>query len=201
MPYETSALSKITGSGTPVAGYSTAKPQLLDDAARAKLGLPSVAETTAPKQKETLDGTPNGLGKDDFLKLLLAQMTNQDPLKPMADTEFISQLAQFNALEQQQQSNKSLSDMLIGQSLAQATALMGKQVEATGGVSGQVTAVTLVDGQPKLTVGSTQIGLSDVQKVLAAADAAAAAEDGTDAVAEDSAAADSTESTATTAAP
>jgi hypothetical protein len=90
--------------------------------------------------------------------------------------------------------------MLIGQSLAQATALMGKQVEATGGVSGQVTAVTLVDGQPKLTVGETQIGLSDIQKVLAAAQAAAA-DDGTDATAEDSATTDSPASTAATPAP
>jgi len=144
---------------------TTTPTTLIDDATRAALGLPAV---TAPV-KQSLDGTANGLGKDDFLKLLLAQLSNQDPLKPLEDKEFIAQLAQFNTLEQMQQANKHLVDMLTTQSLSQASALFGKQIKTAAGISGEVTAITMVDGQPKLTVGEDQVALSDVVTVLPAA--------------------------------
>lgn len=60
----------------------------------------TTAATTAKKANE--------LGKDDFLKLLITQLSNQDPMKPMDDTQFISQLAQFSSLEQMQQVNTGL---------------------------------------------------------------------------------------------
>ncbi len=170
MPFDPSSIATLSRLSGPRAGFSAPAPKLLDDADRQRLGLPPASTVNQPAKKETLDGTPNGLGKDDFLKLLLAQLANQDPLHPMDDTQFIAQLAQFNALEQQQETNKHLVDLITAQSLAQATALLGRQIEAKDAkgkaVSGEVSAVTLVDGQPKLTVGSTQVALSDVTKVL-----------------------------------
>jgi|GEM_PF-310037 len=170
MPFDPSSITTLSGLSGPRAGFSAPAPKLLDDADRQRLGLPPAGTVNQPAKKETLDGTPNGLGKDDFLKLLLAQLANQDPLHPMDDTQFISQLAQFNALEQQQQTNKHLVDLITTQSLAQAAALMGRQIEAKdakgNAVSGEVSAITLVDGQPKLTVGSAQVALSDITKVL-----------------------------------
>ena len=53
-------------------------------------GTQSTTEQTGPRQ----------LGQDDFLKLLITQLQNQDPLKPTDNTEFVSQLAQFSQLEQ-----------------------------------------------------------------------------------------------------
>ncbi|HEU5406569.1 MAG TPA: flagellar hook capping FlgD N-terminal domain-containing protein, partial [Nitrospira sp.] len=53
-------------------------------------GTQSIPEKTGPQQ----------LGQDDFLKLLITQLKNQDPLKPTDNTEFVSQLAQFSQLEQ-----------------------------------------------------------------------------------------------------
>jgi flagellar basal-body rod modification protein FlgD len=68
-----------------------------------------------------------GLGKDDFFKLFLAQLKNQDPTKPMDDKEFLAQLAQFTMIDTLEQVKSSLG----GTQLAQASALIGDQVIGT----------------------------------------------------------------------
>jgi flagellar basal-body rod modification protein FlgD len=65
-----------------------------------------------------------GLGKDDFFKLFLAQLKNQDPTQPMDDKEFLAQLAQFTMIDTLEQVKTSLA----GTQLAQASALIGDQV-------------------------------------------------------------------------
>lgn len=80
----------------------------------------------------------NQLGKDDFLRLLVTQLQNQDPLNPLQGTEFVSQLAQFSSLEQLTNINGALEQNLqasqamtqsIGNSLA--ATLVGKEVRAS----------------------------------------------------------------------
>lgn len=79
----------------------------------------------------------NVLGKDDFLKLLITKLTNQDPLNPMDDESFIAELAQFSSLEQMSNINESLSsalqwDYLQMQTInnTMATSLIGRSVTA-----------------------------------------------------------------------
>ncbi len=79
----------------------------------------------------------NVMGKDDFLKLLITQLKNQDPLSPMKDQEFAAQLAQFSSLEQLQNIRSALEqnlqvNMMLAQSVnnSLATTLIGKQVVA-----------------------------------------------------------------------
>jgi flagellar basal-body rod modification protein FlgD len=79
--------------------------------------------------------TDNGLGEDAFLKILMAQIQNQDPLQPMDDTTFVTQLAQFSALEQQVSTNQFLQTQTTQQQQqlnTQDTALVGQVVTVSG---------------------------------------------------------------------
>ncbi|MEJ2610282.1 MAG: flagellar hook capping FlgD N-terminal domain-containing protein [Candidatus Thiodiazotropha sp.] len=96
-----------------------------------------------------------GLGQEDFLKILLAQLSYQDPLKPMDNQEFMAQFAQFSSLDQTRQSNESLDSLLLMQAANQAVGLLGKEVEVgteTGSVVGEVTSVAFNQGSPVFTV-------------------------------------------------
>ncbi|MDR1625250.1 MAG: flagellar hook assembly protein FlgD [Spirochaetia bacterium] len=89
------------------------------------------------------------LGKDDFLKILVAQLTHQDPTQPMEDREFIAQMAQFSSLEQMQNLNKEFSRMANLVATSQAVNLIGKTVDvAVKGLDGEGKEThTLVSGR------------------------------------------------------
>lgn len=93
-------------------------------------GLPRVEEENLYAEKST-DVT----GRDDFLKMFLAQMQHQDPLNPMDSSEFSAQLAQFSSLEQLFNVNENLEDMqssISQSSLYQALDFIGKEIMAKG---------------------------------------------------------------------
>ena len=71
----------------------------------------------------------DSLSKEDFLKILVTQLTHQDPTQPMEDREFIAQMAQFSALEQMQNLNKEFARVADLIALSQATTLIGKTVD------------------------------------------------------------------------
>lgn len=79
-----------------------------------------------------------------FLKLLVAQMKNQDPTKPMDGTQYVAQLAQFSNVEQATLMNKKLDQILASASLSQADGIIGKTVtSADGKVTGVVESVKI----------------------------------------------------------
>jgi flagellar basal-body rod modification protein FlgD len=81
---------------------------------------------------------------ESFLKLLVAQMKNQDPTAPMESTEYVAQLATFSQVEQQVQMNKKLDDILQASALSQASGLIGREVVShDGSVSGKVNEIKL----------------------------------------------------------
>jgi len=111
--------------------------------------------TIDPASSATALNQPAAFGLQDFMKILLTQLTYQDPLKPMDNQQFMSQIAQFTTLEQSQQLNDKIDRLLAIQSATQSIGLIGKTVDVngpSGPFSGVVTALSLSTGDPQLTV-------------------------------------------------
>lgn len=113
------------------------------------------------------------LGKDEFLKILMTQLQNQDPLDPMDDKDFISQMATFSSLEQTMNMASSLEQMVQNQfqsPVAQYSHMIGQEVtyedengeEALSGVI----AVSQKDGKALLELANEeQIAVEDITKI------------------------------------
>ena len=122
---------------------------------------------TAP---EKLERVPmKTLGQDEFLQLLVTQMRNQDPMKPVSDTEFIAQMAQFSNLEQTKAMSSDIAELRQSNAFTQATALMGKQVRLLSDedtfTKGIVTDLTVKDGEVSLIVNGKPYELGQVVSV------------------------------------
>src|ERR1043166_6350943 len=98
------------------------------------MALQNVTSTT-PTNSTTQTAPNETATKDDLLKLLIAQLQNQDPLQPMDNQQFAVQLATFNSLEQLMDINKNLTALQTAQGQAtqfNAASLIGKQINAEG---------------------------------------------------------------------
>ena len=109
------------------------------------------------------------LKMDDFLQLLTNQITNQDPLEPMKDTEFISQMANIASLEQMQQFTQGFSKFADSHGEMLAQAYLGNLVQIKDGnnqVSGRVDAVEkLDDGSNQLIIDGKSYDANSVTRV------------------------------------
>ena len=126
----------------------------------------SLSAFTTPSTTQSTPPPTKVLGQDDFLKLLVAQMTSQDPLSPQKDTEFIAQMASFTSLEQAKTMQKDMAQMRVDQQVLQANSLLGRTVivQADGAtkVAGQVSAVQIEAGKPMVVVNGQSYDLSQV---------------------------------------
>ncbi|MGD0723975.1 MAG: flagellar hook assembly protein FlgD [Spirochaetia bacterium] len=107
------------------------------------------------------------LDKNDFLKILITQLSHQDPTQPMDDKAFVSQMAQFSSLEQMTNMSEGLAKVADLISRSQAVNLLGSAVEISEGgttVSGIVEAVTSGDF-PQVLVNGQYYDFANVQKV------------------------------------
>lgn len=130
----------------------------------------SVTATSAVQTEKT--EAPGQLGKDDFLKILVAQLSNQDPMQPMQDTEFIGQMAQFSSLEQMTNMNKSMNkffDSQLQSSMTDYAHLIGKSVqwhENNEANAGKVEAVLYKEGKVLAELDSgKQVDISLLERI------------------------------------
>ena len=121
------------------------------------------------KSQET-NNQSNNMGKNEFLKLLTIQLSKQDPLSPMKNTEFISQMAQFSALEQMGKVSSSINNMAKGINQWQAQSLIGKNISFMSSETGKNGSGTVLESwfdknDIKLLVNDTLISHKDITKV------------------------------------
>ncbi len=115
--------------------------------------------------------TNAAVSQDQFLTLLVTQLQNQDPLNPVSDREFITQLTQLNTLTSLQSLNTSFAQNLKLQQLTQGADLVGRTVEykptadATTTATGKVDSVAVQNGQFVLQIGTANVILDNVVSV------------------------------------
>ncbi len=117
------------------------------------------------------------LNVDDFLHLITVQLTSQDPMKPMEDTQFISQMASFTSLEQMQTLSKDFAAFSSSQQALSAQNYLGKIVTISteaGNITGPVTKVSFGGETPLLSVNGGDFDPADVISVSSASAAPAA---------------------------
>ncbi len=127
----------------------------------------------APDEIDRVEG--DDLGRDAFLELLVTQLGNQDPLEPMDNEDFITQMAQFSELEQMENLNSSMRDFIERQELTEGSALIGREVETIHPESGEkvqgmVNRISREDGEMYLQLEGyeeefSMSGVSAVQAV------------------------------------
>jgi flagellar basal-body rod modification protein FlgD len=136
----------------------------------ASISALSPSNSSAPAAgAATPRATQKVLGQNDFLKLLATQFQTQDPMKPMEDTAFIAQMAQFTALEQSGALAQTMTAIRTDQQRATANSYLGHRVLVDAGqgltVSGDVAAIDTGGAEPRLVIDGSPYPISAVLRV------------------------------------
>jgi flagellar basal-body rod modification protein FlgD len=127
------------------------------------------AATVYDPTQTQLQLPPQTLGQADFLKLLVAQLSAQDPMNPVSNTDFAAQMAQFSTLQTTQSMQTNMAAVQAGLTGLSANNLLGKTVnlQTTNGLSvtGVVSSVQYQSGTPNIVVNGQAYDLSQVTSV------------------------------------
>lgn len=126
-------------------------------------------QQTQNSSQQTSAGNLTGLNQNQFLQLLVSQMQNQNPLNPTSSNQFLQEMASFTQVVDLGQIQQLDTSLLTNEVANQGLLLLGKTVTAVDQngkqISGTVSQLTMVGGQPMLTVGQSQVPVSSVISV------------------------------------
>jgi len=129
----------------------------------------AAANSQASSSNDTYTFPTQMMSQQDFLNLLVTQMTAQDPLNPMTNQDMLTQMVQFSTLQANTNLQSNLTAMQIGQEFQDATALIGKQVnlqvDSSTTTQGVVTGVDVSSGLPEIVVNGVSYGLGQILSV------------------------------------
>ncbi|MDE5461197.1 MULTISPECIES: flagellar hook assembly protein FlgD [unclassified Bradyrhizobium] len=128
------------------------------------MNVTSATDSTSKSSSSTTSTSSTGVDYNTFLRLLIAEMKNQDPTNPMDTSQYMSQFAQLSSVEQAMQTNNKLDALLSSQSLSQANGLIGKTVSFTDSTgasfSGKVASVSInSDGSVATLENGTKVAI------------------------------------------
>jgi flagellar basal-body rod modification protein FlgD len=113
-----------------------------------------------------------GLDLDEFLKLMITELQNQDPLNPLENHQILQQISQIREIEATSQLRETLDAVLLGTNLANASSLLDKQVKALDDqgeiITGKVDRVSVADNKVRLHLGNQQVDLKNLSEILPA---------------------------------
>lgn len=129
-------------------------------------------------QTDSSGGLTGGIGdkidKNQFLKILMAQLKNQNPLKPQKSGKFVEQMSSLTSLEQMTQIANSFQDIQKNSQSRQFLTLLGKDVKATtingNSVTGEVESVKFTGDDTAVVIGGTDVGTGEIASIATAED-------------------------------
>ncbi|MDR3181991.1 MAG: hypothetical protein LBT89_03575 [Planctomycetaceae bacterium] len=111
----------------------------------------------------------NELTMSDFINMMTAELTNQDPTNPMSNTEMLSQISQIRSITSNDRLTSGIEALSLGQALSTASGLIGKTVTGVNTlnetITGKVDKVTIEDGKAKLYIGSSIVNVENVTAI------------------------------------
>ncbi len=120
----------------------------------------------------TATNSLDSLSTDDFTKMLVAELQNQDPTNPVTNSELMQEVSQIRSIQSTDQLTSTLQSVQLGQSVAAAGNLIGRAVQGNdaqgNAVSGTVSSVSISNGNATLNVGTSTLPLSNVTQISVA---------------------------------
>lgn len=119
--------------------------------------------------KSSAAAASSALDTGQFMQLIMAQLTHQNPMEPMNDSEMMSQMAQLNSLQELQTISRTMSEMVLSNQASYAASLIGKTVRADDGTStteGKVTGVSIESGKMHVHVGDLTFTLDEIREIV-----------------------------------
>jgi len=128
-----------------------------------------VSNVTNIQNSSNASASNNDLGKDDFFKILSAQLQYQDPMEGGDNTAYVAQLAQFSTLEQMENLNNNTLETIKRQDVMYANEILGSEVIFAEGETlyqGVIEAYTIKSNEPYFVMGEKEFGLNQIQAIL-----------------------------------
>lgn len=119
------------------------------------------ASSSTNTSNSTSTSASNTLNYNDFLKLMVAQLQNQDPLNPTDSSQFMSQIAQMSTVEQGINTNSKLDQLLVNSNISQASTMIGLTLTAADGTTGVIKSVRIdSSGSTAILTNGTQVPIN-----------------------------------------
>ena len=131
--------------------------------------IAALSPTTSYSQTSAQSDRLNELMPSDFIRMMVAELENQDPMNPASNTDILQQINQIRSITSSDRLTSTIETLSVGQALSTASGLIGKTVTGVDSlnesVTGKVNKVTIENGEAKLFVGSSIINVGNVTAI------------------------------------